>query len=184
MFSKKIIVPTIIAVLLIAGISAFAINSENTRTEQKKSDEKVAMMKKTEESTMTKSEAMMSKSETTMIKSDDMMSKAETVMTKKGSYLPYASDFLKNAENGSVVLFFNAVWCPTCQSTVKDLNSKIDKIPSNLTVLSADYDKETSLKQKYGVTMQHTFVKVDKDGNLLKKANGLENLEAIVNFVK
>ena len=177
MFSKKIIIPTIIAVLLIAGISAFAINSENTRIEQKKSEEKVTMMKKTEESVMTKSDAMMPKNET-------IMTKTETSTVKKGSYLPYASDLLKNAENGSVVLFFNAVWCPTCQSTVKDLNSKIDKIPSNLTVLSADFDKETSLKQKYGVTMQHTFVKVDKEGNLLKKASGLENLEAIVSFAQ
>ena len=174
MLSKKIIISSILTVLLIAGILVFAINSENTRTEKKKSDEKLAM---------TQVQNPQNPQKTMMTKSDSLMPQIEAVVTK-GTYLPYNVDLLKNATTGNVVLFFNAFWCPTCQSMIKDLNSKTDKIPSSLTILTADYDKETSLKQKYGVTMQHTFVKVDKDGNLLKKASGLENLEAIINFVK
>ena len=177
MLSKKIIISSILTVLLIAGILVFAINSENTRTEKKKSDEKLAMTQ------VQNPQNPQNPQKTMMTKSDSLMPQIEAVVTK-GTYLPYNVDLLKNATTGNVVLFFNAFWCPTCQSMIKDLNSKTDKIPSSLTILTADYDKETSLKQKYGVTMQHTFVKVDKDGNLLKKASGLENLEAIINFVK
>ena len=44
--------------------------------------------------------------------------------------------------------------------------------------------EETALRQKYGVTYQHTFVKVDKDGNQIKKASGLADLNAISEFAK
>ncbi len=152
---------------------------------EKKKTEEAAMMKK-EDDSMVKTDVMTKESGTagdTMKKDTETMAKTD-VMVKKGSYTPYSADLVKNAENGNVVLFFNASWCPTCQSTVKNINSNLEAIPSNLTLLSTDYDKETTLKQKYGVTTQHTFVKVDKDGNLIKKASGLGTLEAIANFAK
>jgi|694.fasta_scaffold22555_9 thiol-disulfide isomerase/thioredoxin len=109
---------------------------------------------------------------------------AKNNSTNSGTFTDYSSNLLANAEKGSVVLFFNASWCPSCQSTVRDINSNLDNIPGNLTILSTDYDKETALKQKYGVTTQHTFVKVDKDGNQLKKASGLNTLQEISEFAK
>ena len=171
---KNIIITTVIGISLIGGITAFALKNQPTstasNTTQGKSSTDLAMMKKEEVEKMA------------MEKAKASSSTSGEAMMKKGSYSPYSSDLLKNAETGNVVLFFNASWCSTCQSTVKDINENISKIPSNLTILSADYDKETSLKQKYGVTTQHTFVKVDKDGNLIKKASSLNTLEAIANF--
>jgi len=35
------------------------------------------------------------------------------------------------------------------------------EIPENVNLLKVDYDNSTDLKEKYGVTMQHTFVLVD-----------------------
>ena len=111
-------------------------------------------------------------------------SSAKNNSTKSGTFTDYSSNLLAKAETGNVVIFFNASWCPTCQSTVKNINSNLNNIPSDLTILSADYDKETALRQKYGVTYQHTFVKVDKDGNQIKKASGLADLNAISEFAK
>jgi thiol-disulfide isomerase/thioredoxin len=111
-------------------------------------------------------------------------SSAKNDSTNSGTFVDYSSNLLANAEKGSVVLFFNASWCPSCQSTVRDINSNLDNIPSDLTILSTDYDKETALRQKYGVTTQHTFVKVDKDGNQLKKVSGLNTLQEISEFAK
>lgn len=71
---------------------------------------------------------------------------------------------------GDVVLFFNATWCPTCQETVKSLDAK--GTPPGLTVVSVDYDSNQDLRQKYGVTVQHTFVVVDEDGQQQKKFTG------------
>lgn len=46
-------------------------------------------------------------------------------------------------------------------------------IPDDVLILRADYDKEDELKQKYGVTLQHTFVVVDEKGNFIEKWNAL-----------
>ncbi len=128
--------------------------------------------------------------ESAMVDNSDHMAKGDSgdkmVKTdqKPGIYTNYSENLLAKAGTGEVVLFFNASWCPTCQATVKDINANLNNIPSNLTILSTDYDKETALKQKYGITYQHTFVKVDPNGNLIKKASGLETLDAISEFAK
>jgi hypothetical protein len=60
----------------------------------------------------------------------------------------------------------------------------MQSIPAGITILKTDYDSETELKKKYGVTTQHTLVQVDKDGNLIKKwsgSSGLANLVAEIN---
>lgn len=106
-------------------------------------------------------------------------------VAKAGEYKTYNQDELKTAKDGQkLLLFFNASWCPSCRSTVKDIDTNKDKINSNITILSADFDKEVDLKKKYGVTMQHTFVEVDRDGNLIKKTTGLSTVDAINNYLK
>ncbi len=97
---------------------------------------------------------------------------AGTAASSPGSYIDYAdyeSDPGKYAGN-EVVLFFNASWCPTCQQATSNLESST--IPNGLTVVSVDYDEATELKQKYGVTVQHTFVQVSPDGSELAKWSG------------
>ena len=88
----------------------------------------------------------------------------------KGSYSAFDPAKISNAANGKVILDFSASWCPICQKS--DKNFKASATPEGLTLLKVDYDNSTELKKKYGVTYQHTFVQVDKDGNLLKKWSG------------
>ena len=94
----------------------------------------------------------------------------ETNAMVKGSYTDYAPSKLANAEKGKVVLFFNASWCPTCKEANKNFDASTP--PEGLTLLKVDYDNSKDLKKKYGVTYQHTYVQVDKDGNLVKKWSG------------
>ena len=96
----------------------------------------------------------------------------------KGSYSAYSIAKLANADHSKVVLDFTASWCETCQAAAK--NFRASTAPEGLTLLTVDYDKSTALKQKYGVTYQHTFVQVDKDGNLLKKWSGSMNYEEVM----
>ncbi len=63
------------------------------------------------------------------------------------------------------VHFFHATWCPICQQIHKDIEADMSKIPANTTFIKTDFDKETELRKKYGVTTQYTFVQIDKDGN-------------------
>lgn len=118
-----------------------------------------------------------------MIKDDKMMSD-EVSMMQKGGYESYSPEKLTFAENGNVVLFFHASWCPYCRTAEADINKNTSSIPSDLLILKTDYDTQTALKQKYGVTVQHTFVQVDKDGNQITKWIGSESLAEIVSKVK
>lgn len=117
----------------------------------------------------------------------DSTTPASTSPTKKdsqnatnqtaGVYKTYEASDLSRAENGQVVLFFNAKWCPTCQAA--NANFLKQQVPENLTIASVDYDKNTALKQKYGVTYQHTFVQVDANGNLIKKWSGSSDVDQV-----
>ena len=76
------------------------------------------------------------------------------------------------AQDGPTVLFFKAGWCPTCGIAQKDLDQNLSDLPSNVTIVTVDYDTYTDLKTKYGVTYQHTFVQIDTEANLVAIWNG------------
>jgi thiol-disulfide isomerase/thioredoxin len=70
------------------------------------------------------------------------------------------------------VLFFYASWCPTCRPLHREISENTNQIPDDVVIFRTDYDTSTELKQKYGVTYQHTFVQVDREGEKLKIWNG------------
>jgi thioredoxin 1 len=103
----------------------------------------------------------------------EAMDTASDAMASEGAWIDqatYEADLASYHAAGDVVLFFNATWCPTCQAAVKSLDA--DGTPAGLTVVRVDYDDNTELKKKYGVTYQHTFVQVDESGSELTKFTG------------
>lgn len=76
------------------------------------------------------------------------------------------------AEDGPTVIFFKASWCPTCQAAQRDIDANFSKLPDDLVIVTADYDAEGDLKDRYGITYQHTWVQVDPSGEVLSKWNG------------
>ena len=118
----------------------------------------------------------------TMMEDDDKMIKAEAgMMAKSGTYKDYSAATVEAEQKAGnkVVLFFHAPWCPFCKTADGEFQSRTSEIPAGVAVLKTDYDSNTSLKQKYGVTYQHTFVQVDDDENLVSKWNGgdIDNLK-------
>ena len=102
-----------------------------------------------------------------------------------GSYIDYddyRSDPAIFDRGGDVVLFFHAGWCPTCQAAEANLTSQ--PVPDGLTIVKTDFDTMTELRQKYGVTVQHTFVQVDADGEQLAKWSGSTTAEEIADQVQ
>jgi thiol-disulfide isomerase/thioredoxin len=101
--------------------------------------------------------------------------------SKPGAYKNYslAAVAAEQAAGQKVVLFFSAPWCPFCRAADTTFRSRTENIPAGVTVLKTDYDSETALKTKYGVTYQHTFVQIDSNGNLITKWNsgGIELLK-------
>lgn len=106
-------------------------------------------------------------SPTTPAEDSDAMSAAAP-----GAYLSFEEyeNSMVERSGSTVVLFFHADWCPSCRATDESLTT--DGVPDGLTVVKVDYDTETELRQRYGVTTQHTFVRVDESGAELAKWTG------------
>lgn len=88
----------------------------------------------------------------------------ETTSTP-GAYVAYSEEAIGNTK-GAKLLFFHAPWCPQCRSVEASINE--GGIPNNVTVFKVDYDSNQELRQKYGVTIQTTFVKIDDAGNKIE----------------
>ena len=96
-----------------------------------------------------------------------------------GNYLAYGDTDISSLE-GDIVLDFYAAWCPSCRKLEADIKDSLGDIPADLSIVKVNYDTQTDLKSKYGVTKQHTLVQVDQQGNLIKKWSGGSTLESIV----
>lgn len=104
----------------------------------------------------------------------------ENTVELAANYKDYDASLIGQSEN--TVIFFHAGWCPSCVSA--DKNISWEEIPAGTTILKADFDGSTELKQKYGVTSQHTFVQIDSEWNLVKKWSGSNNVADILENVE
>lgn len=192
--NKALVIGIAVIVVLVAGVGIYSSNNSSKNDaammEKEKMEQKAMEDKKmAEEKAMEEKDAMMKDDATktdSMMKKDEtsMMDKSDTMM-KAGSYEAYAPEKVALASaSHDVVLFFRASWCPTCKAVDADIKANLSKIPGSLAILDVNYDNSTALKQKYGVTYQHTFVQVDAQGNLIKKWSGSPTLSALVAEVK
>lgn len=92
------------------------------------------------------------------------------IQSETATVLDYSEEaFQAAAESGRTILFFHAKWCPTCIALDQELERDITKLPKDLTILRLDFDSELEMRQKYGVTVQHTLVEVDSSGDQINK---------------
>lgn len=106
--------------------------------------------------------------ERAMASGADEIPASNAMMDDGGGYTAYAPEKVRAGGDAKVLLYFHADWCPLCRPLDAELTEKSAML-GNVRVLKVNYDTETALKQKYGVTLQHTFVQVDSDGNLIAK---------------
>lgn len=91
----------------------------------------------------------------------------------EGLYTGYNEQAFTDATSKTRVLFFHAPWCPQCRSL--DESIKKQQLPDNLVIFKVDYDTNQALRQKYGVTLQTTFVRVDDKGEKVKSIVAYSN---------
>ena len=184
--NTKVIVGVIALLVVAAGAYAFSSNKkEAMMMEQKASDEKTMMEKQVMEEKAMMEKKQMEAGKAMESKDGAMMEKKNgEMMVMKGSYEAYAPEKVSWAEHGKVVLFFRASWCPSCKTLDTDLKAKMANMPEGVFVFYVDYDNSADLKQKYGVTMQHTLVQVDAKGNLISKWSGGATLEDVIKNIK
>jgi len=152
--SKSILIA--LGIIVIAGIGFFAFSGDKSETSETSTNEV----------------------------SNNVLVESEQTSAKAGSYESYSAGKVAMAATGKAVLFFHASWCPSCKALNGDIEKNLSAIPAGVTILKTDYDKETELKKKYGVTHQHTLVQVDKDGKLIKKWSGGSKLENLLSQIQ
>lgn len=103
-------------------------------------------------------------------------------------YLGYSTEVLDSNKDRRRVLFFYANWCPTCRPANADFMKNESQIPEDLVVIRVNYndsdtdEEEKNLASQYGVTYQHTYVQIDRDGNEVTKWNGGQTSELLKNI--
>ena len=90
-----------------------------------------------------------------------------TTPAQPAKYVTYSSADVA-ADKNTKLLFFHAPWCPQCRALDTDITKSITS-ESGLSVYKVDYDSNQALRQKYGVTLQTTVVRIDDAGNLVEK---------------
>lgn len=177
--SNKIFIPVILGVAAIIAVLALA----GVFNGSKQSADDSLMQK---ESEIIEKDEQLNDSGEIMENNEGNETKNESdKMIKAGSYQDY-SEVIVSAEQqagNKVVLFFHAAWCPFCKAADKAFKEKLSEIPDGVTVLKIDYDSSTELKQKYGVTYQHTFVQIDNQMNLVSKWNG-GDVDNLIKYLK
>jgi thiol-disulfide isomerase/thioredoxin len=190
MFMKRLA----LAGVLLASLTAAAL-AQDGGTMMKSDPSAGSMMKSSDamkpaDDTMMKSGEAMKGSGDTMMKSDAMM--ASDVNPKDPSaynlqglgtqVIPFSTEKAAQtlAKTQTVVYFFAATWCPDCRATYKDIRANFAQIPKSLTVVFVNYDKASQLKNKYGITQQHTFVVVGPRGEKKKLFAGATTVTGLV----
>jgi thiol-disulfide isomerase/thioredoxin len=84
------------------------------------------------------------------------------------------------AKTKTVVYFFAAGWCPTCQAAYRDIKANYRSLPDSIVLVFVDYDEARDLVRKYGVASQHTYVIVGSKGEKKKAWSGSTTVAEIV----
>jgi len=102
--------------------------------------------------------------------------------TPEGRYTDYSETARSDPAFTTTILFFHANWCPECRAYEQAILTS--EIPQGVQILKVDYDNSQELKERYGVTIQTTFVRVNTEGEPLAKwvgYNQTKSVDAILN---
>lgn len=202
--SKRLLILLTIGLLVLAGCSkkeqvevtevmtedvvdSLSIEEEETPTEDKSSQEEPSEEESMEEEASEEvmedqSEEPAPEAEQTEEVSEEPQEEApseEPVTLSSASYVAYTEGAEATMAGKQKAIFFHAKWCSTCRALDGEINSRLSELPGDTVVFKADFDSDTTLRQKYGVQLQHTVVFVDDSGNETSRLTGA-NFEALM----
>lgn len=191
MDNKWTIPIVILTIIVVIGLAAFAAYASMNSNKTVDSPTNIDSMEKDENNdTMqgdVEEDAMEKNSEEDTEKDDDSIEQEETMKKSEvEGYIDYDEMKFLAASDKKRVIFFHAPWCPSCRDQDSNIESDKDRIPSDVVILKADFDSSIGLRQKYGVTTQHSFVQVDAHGDEIQQWNSLYSeydLDSILNKI-
>lgn len=182
---NKTILAIVIAVIVLAGAGALVAKSNGSQNGSESMQMSYADEMDKASNEAQNEDSMMQDTDSMMHDDSSMENEDATQMKHTDTYITLA-EYEANKDaytDKKKVHFFHASWCPTCQSIEKEINADPSRIPADSVFIKTDFDTETALRQKYGVTVQYTFVQVDNDGNEIGQWT-VTNLEKAVANIK
>lgn len=87
------------------------------------------------------------------------------------NYVTYSNQNLELSKSrGKSLLFFAATnWCQSCSLLEDEILERSQEIPPGVTILKVDYDNDKEMNKQFFVTIQHTLVLLDEQGNELTR---------------
>lgn len=186
--NKILIAVVLVVTVLVVGFVSFSVNGDSQEDKPKSQERDVNEQNQGDGSDDENDGSELNEKDEGGERDDGVESKLDNEGVTKGDvsgvYTVYSPDILSSSsEDKDNVLFFKAAWCSTCASLDKSIKSDLDRIPEGVQILQVDYDTADDLKRKHGVTIQHTLVQVDKEGNQIKKWTGSPDLDDILNKI-
>lgn len=104
----------------------------------------------------------------------------EQVVAAQAVYASYDASVLTSGQRS--LLFFHASWCPYCKEADAELQRIYEEQAAVISTYKVDFDTETDLRDRFGVSTQHTVVLIDEQGEILDFIQGptAEQLRAAV----
>ena len=101
-----------------------------------------------------------------------------------GVYRDYSDTAVARSleEERDVVLFFHAIWCPTCKNL--DRRLKEATIPNGVSIFKVDFDSEKELKRRYGVRSKHTLIQIDSEREPINIWFGSPSAESVFDNIQ
>ena len=156
--------------LLILGIGFVVTNSQN------KTDQPQPVTENETNSTGTETEPTESERNTPGVKEA-----SGTDTESSGTYNDYDANKIAQSDAEHIVLFFHATWCPSCRALENNIKANLDNIPADVEIYKVDFDVATELKRKLGVTIQHSVLEIDSEGNTESNITHPLTLSSLIN---
>lgn len=117
---------------------------------------------------------------------EEIVADTNDEVTNAWSYKEYTEQAVDQAlaDGKKVALFFHATRCPSCRALDKEINNNLSELPENTVTFKLDYDTQTELRQKYGVTMQHTIIVINENKEEVAKDAWSGDLDKLVSMLQ
>ncbi len=91
---------------------------------------------------------------------------ARSLLPGETGYIDFQDGAVGNGEKS--LLFFYAKWDPFSNANDATLQALYQQQPLPIRIYKVDYDTQTDLKNRYGITQSNTFVLINANGDPLK----------------
>ena len=82
------------------------------------------------------------------------------------------------------LLYFTASWCGPCQMMKPVWEQFIKQFNNQMDIEKVDVDQNKQLSDRYSISSVPTFLLLNDEGTIVKRIQGAQSLQSLINFVQ